>query len=104
MCDFEGPDWDRFATVLAEYGYQVILAWILTAEIYGKCRARGLGGSDIVGPPWQVERSAAESLANETVALAIKGFRDHRYRPAVPVSVDEGHPHCERGFCSWTKK
>jgi len=71
---YEGPEWDMFAAALAEYGYQVIAAWTRSGIIFGKCNAKGLG----LRTNAEVLRSAddAKELAGETVALAIRAFRD----------------------------
>lgn len=76
LARFEGKEWNRFAEALAQYGYQVIRAWVATGTIYAKCRARGFGGADVAEPSWGVDKAEIESLANETVALAVRGFRE----------------------------
>jgi hypothetical protein len=76
LAGFEGRDWNRFAEALAEYGYQVIRAWVGTGTIYARCRQRGFGGADIVQPPWGAGAAEVDSLSNETVALAVRGFRE----------------------------
>src|SRR5580700_9622697 len=75
LAGFEGRDWNRFAEALAQYGYQVIRAWVATGTIYARCRNRGFGGADIVQPAWAADEAEVSSLANETVALAVRGFR-----------------------------
>jgi hypothetical protein len=79
---FRGPEWDRFADVLARYGYQVIRVWILTMKVFPQLRARGLAGG--LHPPddgrrWGSEE--ADELALETVATAIVKFRQNVLLP-----------------------
>lgn len=76
LAGYVGPVWDAFADALAAYGFQVMIAWIVTGEVYRQCRLKGFGGSDITAPTWRVERAAAEELALETVAVSVRAFRD----------------------------
>lgn len=69
-----GPEWNAFAAALAEYGFQVITAWICSGIIFGKCNARGLGLG--VAPEDLRSIDVARELAGETVALAIRAFRE----------------------------
>jgi hypothetical protein len=73
---FEGPSYEEFASELAKYGFAVIKAWIMKGVIFVRCREKGLGG--LAEPPLGVltERDVADELASETVAKALRHFRD----------------------------
>ena len=88
---FTGRDYDLFATELARYGYAVTVAWIRQGAIFGKCRERGAG---LPEPPLGAlsRPDVAEELANETVAKALRSFRDTvlipgRWNPARGASL-----------------
>lgn len=78
---FAGPRWEALATALAEYGWQVMTAWIITGEVFVKCRQKRLAGA--VPTEFQRERAKAEveELAQATVAYAIIAFRDRVLKP-----------------------
>jgi len=71
---YEGPDWRRFAAVLAEYGYQVMSAWISSGRVFAKCAAIGIGLGGLEAPPRSTDDAA--EIAGETVARAIRAFRE----------------------------
>lgn len=73
---FEGPSYEEFASELAKYGFAVIKAWIMKGMIFARCREKGLGG--LPEPPLGAltERGVADELASETVAKALRHFRD----------------------------
>lgn len=77
---FEGLPWQRFAEVLAAYGYQVMTAWIFTGQIYTKLRERKLGGSDMIAPRRPLSHAQAEELAGLVLGEAIPKFRDQVLR------------------------
>ena len=60
LLSFEGPEWDDFAYVLAEYGYQVVRAWIRSEKIFDECASRGLG----LPRGFVLDEDAEEELAN----------------------------------------
>jgi hypothetical protein len=70
---YQGRDWNRFATALAEYGIQVVYAWVKSGLIFRKCREKGFGGLLVLGrkPDDTLE------LALETVGYAIAAFREN---------------------------
>lgn len=68
---FAGPEWKAFSNTLARYGYQVIRAWVRSAEIFKHCARKGMGGLPLVPR----DGDDATELANETVAMGIDGFR-----------------------------
>ena len=71
---FEGPDWDRFVDALVEYGCAVLTAWTVTSAINDhvarQARIR------LKEPPVEITHEDAEDLAAETVADALRRFRD----------------------------
>lgn len=72
---YRGRDWEIFAEALAEYGFQVIRAWTCSGFIFRKCHERGWSLGE-VPESLRLKDDAAE-LAGETVALAIRAFRDN---------------------------
>jgi DNA-directed RNA polymerase specialized sigma24 family protein len=76
---YAGPLWDRLANALAEYGIQVIGAWICGRKrtIFQQCRAKGVGS--LVPSEYTAEEGF--ELALETVAKAIVTFRDNVLKP-----------------------
>lgn len=66
---YVGREWDAFATVLAQYGVQVLRAWLRTGKIFGLCRHR-------LPPMRFTNDDDANEVAYDTVAAAIKAFRD----------------------------
>jgi hypothetical protein len=79
---YAGPRWERFAEVLVAYGYQVLLAWIVTGTVFAKCRVHGLRG---VGPHavMPIGRQDAEELAWASLGFAVTAFRDKVLKPRV---------------------
>ena len=75
--DFTGARYTRFAEELAAYGIAVCRAWLLTGEMFRQCRRRGFRLGD---RPDGWELHEAESLAGETVAQALRSFRDKGLR------------------------
>jgi DNA-directed RNA polymerase specialized sigma24 family protein len=74
---FQGPAWDRFVDMLARYGVQIIRAWVLTMRIFHESARKGVKGargSGRGGRPFTVDD--ADQLADDTVAAAIRAFRD----------------------------
>jgi hypothetical protein len=79
---YAGPRWERFTEVLVAYGYQVLMAWIITGTVFGKCRAHGLRGVGAgLGVP--IGRDAAEELTSASLGFAITTFRDKVLKPRV---------------------
>jgi DNA-directed RNA polymerase specialized sigma24 family protein len=90
LSQYGGRAWDRFAQALAEYGVQVIGAWVCGRErlIFAKCAAKGIGAL----VPVDYDKDEARGLANETVVRAIAAFREKvlvpgRWRPAKGASL-----------------
>ena len=73
---FSGPDYTIFATELAKYGIAVIGSWIRSRAIFARCKEKGWG----LPPPPPTssldEPDTVEELTNETVAKALKHFRE----------------------------
>jgi DNA-directed RNA polymerase specialized sigma24 family protein len=74
----QGPTWERFADVLARYGYQVIRAWVWTRQIFPNCAQQGYGLPQPTHLRWTKEQ--ADEVASETVAMAIRAFRTYVLR------------------------
>jgi DNA-directed RNA polymerase specialized sigma24 family protein len=90
LSQYQGRGWDMFAQALAEYGVQVIGAWVGGRErlIFAKCAAKGIGAL----VPVDYDKDDARGLANETVVRAIAAFREKvlvpgRWRPAKGASL-----------------
>ena len=72
--NYEGAEWQGFAGALAEYGFQVIGTWTRSGLIFLKCAEKGLG---LKGLRWMARSlDDADEVAGETVAVAIRAFRD----------------------------
>lgn len=71
---FQGLAWERFAAVLFAYGFQVLFAWLMTGEVFAKCRSQGLRGVPEAGQP--MRRNDAEELAYDAIGFAIPAFRE----------------------------
>jgi DNA-directed RNA polymerase specialized sigma24 family protein len=70
---YEGEAWRKFATALAEYGLQVVKAWVSTGRMFLECKRRGLG----LGMVQQHRtRDDVLDLAGETVAVSLAAFRE----------------------------
>jgi DNA-directed RNA polymerase specialized sigma24 family protein len=71
---YKGESWRRFAHALAEYGIQVMRAWIRTGEIFRQCKRKRIGGQL---SSWRArDEDDALEIACEIVALALNAFRD----------------------------
>ncbi|WP_244928549.1 sigma factor-like helix-turn-helix DNA-binding protein [Nocardioides sp. W7] len=70
--NYEGPDYDYFATEMAKYGMAVFGAWIFHKTVFEKCRARGYGLPALDRPFTSDE---IDELKGETVAKALHHFR-----------------------------
>ena len=79
---YAGPEWDAFTRALAEYGYPVMRAWLLTGAIFLRCADKGIGQ---LPRALSIESSDAGEIAGETVAEAIKHFRE---RVLIPGKWD----------------
>jgi DNA-directed RNA polymerase specialized sigma24 family protein len=89
---FTGPAYEEFEIELARYGLGIATAWIRQGAIFGKCREKGIGGLPEPPPGALTQPDAAEQLAYETVARALRGFRDTvlipgRWDPARGASL-----------------
>lgn len=73
---FSGPNWEVFAEELARYGIAVIGGWTRRGMIISKCKEKGFGG--LPEPPDRVfeDPDAVADVAHETVAVALRHFRD----------------------------
>jgi DNA-directed RNA polymerase specialized sigma24 family protein len=75
---YQGPEWRRFTEVLAQYGLQVMRAWIQSGVIFTRCSEKGFGGLK----PSNHSMDDANGIAGETVAQAISAFRRNVLVPA----------------------
>lgn len=78
--DTSTPEWDAFARALAEYGFSVILGWLITGSAF-RMAASQRGGQGVLGlaklpDDLRLDRDDATSVATETVAVAIAKFRE----------------------------
>lgn len=89
---FQGIHYDYFATELTKYALAVMTAWIVTAQIFPKMRARGMGGlPEPLGHELR-NQDEAESLAGETIAESLRNFRQYvlipgRWNPERGASI-----------------
>lgn len=81
---FVGRDYGLFAGEIARYGLAVLTAWIYRGEIFAKVKAKGFGALE-PEPYHGALIEDAQSLADETVTLALRAFRD---RVLVPGKWD----------------
>jgi DNA-directed RNA polymerase specialized sigma24 family protein len=77
---YEGPEWERFASALAEYALQVLQAWIASGEIFVQCARKGFGA--LSSTHRVITRREIEDLATDTVVIAIDAFRRKVLIPA----------------------
>ncbi len=69
---YSGPEYERFAELLARYGLAVITAWCRSGVIFTKCAEKGWGVANVV----EITDDVADELANLTVAMALIKFRE----------------------------
>lgn len=74
--EFSGTDYDVFQTELARYGIAVLTGWMRRRLIFQRVRERGYGG--LPDPPDGAldDPDTIDELAYETVAKALRHFRD----------------------------
>jgi DNA-directed RNA polymerase specialized sigma24 family protein len=89
---FDGPTWQKVAAALAEYGWAVMDAWVITGHVFVECRKKGLGGDELTAPTGGIPRDEALELARDTVADALVNFRDQvlkqgKWNPAKGASL-----------------
>src|SRR6266851_10299402 len=74
---FGGRAWQEVARALAEYGHAVIRAWVITGQIFQRCRRmKGLSWPPASAAPRVPDPEEAWDLATDTVAAALVNFRD----------------------------
>lgn len=71
--NFQGDRWQAFAYALAQYGHAVVKAWLVTGEMFVRCKRKGCYPGP--APGWWSEEDR-DALANETVATALVSFRN----------------------------
>lgn len=79
---FAGADWDFFENELARYGLAVIRAWLRRGLMRQKCAEKRIPAVDLPAGA-RGDEMAIQSLAGETVADAIRRFRDEVLIPGV---------------------
>ncbi|MFD1716137.1 RNA polymerase sigma factor [Amnibacterium flavum] len=72
---FAGRNYEAFANEIARYGWAVIRGWIYKGQIATEVKRKGFGALE-PEPRRGAMIEEAESLADETVVLALTGFRD----------------------------
>lgn len=72
---YRGRDYELFANEIAKYGWAVIRGWIYRGQIRGEVKRKGFGALEPDPRPGAMIEDA-ESLADETVVLALSAFRD----------------------------
>lgn len=77
---YAGADWLKFREVLARYGVAVLHKWILSGQIFRECATKGFGA---VRRRRRVDEDEALGIAGETVAHAIRFFRERVLIPGV---------------------
>lgn len=80
---YAGHEWRRFTCALAEYGYPVLRAWVVTGVIFLRCAEKGIGHLPRLSTMF--DPSDPDEIAGETVAEAIKHFRE---RVLIPGKWD----------------
>lgn len=70
--EFDGEDYDYFATELAKYGMAVFGAWMFHKTVFEKCRVRGYG-LPVLDRPFTSDE--IDELKGETVAKALHHFK-----------------------------
>ena len=78
--DTETPEWHVFASALAEYGYSVMMGWIITGSIFRMAAAqrqgKGVYGLNKLPDDLRLtDRDEAHALATEVLIVAIDRFR-----------------------------
>jgi DNA-directed RNA polymerase specialized sigma24 family protein len=77
---YRGPDYDLLEDRLIGYGLQVLRAWIRTGRIFAECAKRG---HRLPRPDLSWNPDSADELANETLVVAVRRFRDDVLIPRV---------------------
>jgi hypothetical protein len=70
---FHGPNWNKVAGRLVEYGLAVIKSWLQTRKMWKQCKENRCWPG---APPDVLSEDDCAELANETVARAINTFQD----------------------------
>jgi len=73
---YSGPESEKLYKALAEYGTQIIGAWVFTGAIFYKCIEKGLRPKEFVHPVAIKLEHDREDIVVDTVSRAVVGFRD----------------------------
>jgi DNA-directed RNA polymerase specialized sigma24 family protein len=84
---FAGPAYGALADDLANYGYQVMMAWLATGHIFDRCRQAGLGLRVLPVPLGDREDLAQETVAAALNAFKRQGLQQGGWRPEAGASV-----------------
>jgi DNA-directed RNA polymerase specialized sigma subunit, sigma24 homolog len=79
---FAGRNYDFFAAEIAKYGWAVICGWIYKGQIRAEVARKGFGALE-PEPRLGAMVDDAEGLADETVVLALRAFRDNVLVPGM---------------------
>ncbi|MFD9740092.1 RNA polymerase sigma factor [Umezawaea sp. NPDC059074] len=84
-----GPAWSDFVNKLAGYGHAVMMAWLISGEIFHQCKRHNCWPGE---PPPYWEHEDMVGLSGDTVAKAIVDFRDRavlggEWRPESGASL-----------------
>jgi len=71
---FAGPEYAMFAGELAAYGIGICSAWLVTGLMFAHCARRG---RPLPPPPGRWSSEDRSELVLETVAVALKHFREY---------------------------
>lgn len=76
LTGYSGPLWNKLANALAEYGHQVLITWIRTELIFGKCAEKGLGMYLAGIPRLRLTNEDVEDITQETIIRALASFKE----------------------------
>lgn len=79
--NYSGREWDYVATELIKYGRRILIGWMCTGKIWTELRRqRQVGGFDSP-PSWEWIYETWQTLADDTLVVAVPKFRDTVLRP-----------------------
>jgi DNA-directed RNA polymerase specialized sigma24 family protein len=73
---YSGQESEKLYSQLAEYGTQIIGAWLYTGLIFSKCAAKGIRAQEFANPIPVKLAYEREDIVVDTVSRAVVGFRD----------------------------
>ncbi|WP_067826996.1 hypothetical protein [Actinomadura kijaniata] len=106
--DFAGPQYDRFEHQLVRYAWAVLMAWMVSGEIFMRCRRKGM---PLRSPPHRFTQEDRTGLAADTLVPAVVDFRrralvgggwDHRRGATLTTYFVGGLPaHFANAYRRW---